>query len=141
MTNKDKENLIKEIDTEIAYQESVISNNEELLKSKQELTFDQDMYRDSIVASHNIISGLKIARNIILNCEDDVDHRCVCYHETTKEHTLSEEEKILHYAKYGEFPEDKVKYVSHECCGSMETESCYCNDDTRLCTKQLYSNK
>lgn len=67
MINKDKENIIKEIDLEIAYQESIISNNEDLLDSKHELTFDKDMYRNSIIASHNIVNGLKIARNIVLN--------------------------------------------------------------------------
>ena len=63
------QDIIKEIDLEIEHQESIISNNKELLESKQELTFDRDMYRKSIIASHNIINGLKIARNIVLNCD------------------------------------------------------------------------
>lgn len=144
MTNKDKENLIKEIDMEIANQESIISNDEKLLeklKRKEELSFDRDLCRLSISGAHSVKTGLQIAGNIISNYYDDCCYRCSCYHETMKEHTLSEEEKMLHYTKYGEFPEDKVQYVSHECYRSMETESCYCNGDTRLCKKQLYSNR
>lgn len=72
MTKKDKENLIKEIDMEIAYQENIISNNEELLKRidrGEELSFDRDLYSTSIFSAHSVITGLKIAKNIIKYAE------------------------------------------------------------------------
>lgn len=64
------QNVIKKIDMEIAYQESIISNNEKLLeklKGKEELSFDRDLYRISIFGTHNVKAGLLIARNIISN--------------------------------------------------------------------------
>lgn len=72
MTKEDKENLIKEIDIEIAYQKGIVSNNKELLgrlERKEELSFDRDMYRTSISQASSIITGLEIAKNIILNAE------------------------------------------------------------------------
>ena len=72
MTKQDKENLIKEIDVEIAYQENIIYNNQELLKridSGEELSFDRDLYGTSIFSAHNVITGLEIAKTIILNAE------------------------------------------------------------------------
>lgn len=71
MTAKDKENIVKELDSEIAYQESIIVNNQKLLKSREELSFDRDIYRRSIYAAHNVIVGLKIAKTIILNAEEN----------------------------------------------------------------------
>lgn len=73
-TNKDKENIIREIDMEIAYQENIISNNEKLLerlKRKEELSFDRDMYRMSILGARSTITGLEIARNIISNYKEN----------------------------------------------------------------------
>lgn len=71
MTAKDKENIVKELDSEIAYQESIIVNNQKLLKSGEELSFDRDLYRRSIYAANNVVVGLKIAKTIILNAEEN----------------------------------------------------------------------
>ena len=71
MTKQDKENLIKEIDMEIAYQESIIFNNEKLLESEQELTFDRDIYRNSIFAAYNVATGLKIAKSVITSYKEN----------------------------------------------------------------------
>ena len=74
MTNKDKENIIKKIDIEIAYKESIISNQEKLLEKlnrKGKLYFDRDVYRTSIFSAHSLIAGLKIAKNIISNYEEE----------------------------------------------------------------------
>ena len=64
------QNIIEEIDMETAYQESIISNNEKILeklKRKEELSFDRDMYRISILGAHSVITGLEIARKIVVN--------------------------------------------------------------------------